>query len=324
MEKPLSILILDDEIRIREAFKDLLSNFDFDLHLAGLPSEAFEILKTTEIDIVLLDIRMPEMDGLQVLSKIRKEYPDIEVIMVTGHGNMDVVIKSMRLGAFDFIAKPVRFIDLRRAIEKTRRYIEINSRLADAQLNNSLLSREIQANIGGEIIGDSPSLRNIIDQMHQVAQTDDTPVLITGESGTGKELVARGIHYLSSRKEKYFYAVNCSAIPDTLFESEFFGHTKGAFTNATEAKIGWFEIARNGTLFLDEIGELPINLQTKFTRVLEVKKISRIGSHTELDTDVRIISATNQDIEDMVHDNRFRTDLYFRLNTFHIHVPPLR
>ncbi|MCD4745461.1 MAG: sigma-54 dependent transcriptional regulator, partial [Bacteroidales bacterium] len=200
----------------------------------------------------------------------------------------------------------------------------LNNRLKEIEQNYSLVSKELQERIGHNLIGNTPVMNSIIELMSKVAKVDNTTVLITGESGTGKELVARGIHYLSTRKKQFFHSVNCSAIPETLFESEFFGHKKGSFTGAIENKIGWFEIANNGTLFLDEISDMPQNQQAKLLRVIEERKISKLGSHNEINVDIRVIAASNQDIEKMSQKKEFRLDLYHRLSSFIIHIPPLR
>ncbi len=323
MEK-LKIMILDDEKRVREEIGEFLLENDFSVFKAELPSQAFGILEQNEIDIVILDIKLPEMDGIQVLEKVKASYPDIEVIMISGHGDMNSVISAMRLGASDYFTKPFRLMDVHNSIERTKRFITLNSKLKEIEHNLSLVSNELHDKTGHVIITQSPKMKSIIDLISKVAKTEDTSVLITGESGTGKELVARGIHYLSSRKEKYFYDVNCSAVPENLFESEFFGHKKGAFTGAHENKAGWFEVANKGTLFLDEIGDMPLNLQAKFLRVLEERKIRRVGSHTDIPVDVRVMAATNQRLEELINDKMFRFDLFHRLNSFSIHIPPLR
>ena len=320
----LQVLILDDEKSFREEISEFLTENGFVVFKASLPSEAFSILKKQEIDVAIVDIRLPEMDGLTVLEKIKSSYSEIEVIMITGHGDMNSVINAMRLGASEFFTKPFRLLEIKSAIERTKRFILLQKRLKEAELSYSVISVELQNRIGHRIIAKSPEIKSVIDLMSKVAKSDSTSILITGESGTGKELVARGIHYLSSRKNNIFYPVNCSAIPESLFESEFFGHTKGSFTGAVENKAGWFEIATKGTLFLDEIGDMHLNLQTKLLRVLEEKKISRIGSPRQIYVDVRIIASTNQDIDKMQDENKFRLDLYHRLNSFMIHIPPLR
>jgi len=291
---------------------------------AELPSLAFDILKKNKIDIVVLDLRLPEMNGLDVLKEIKKLHPGIEVIIITGHGDMDSVIKAMRLGAIDFFTKPFRLIEVQNAIERTKKFIYLQKKLNEIKMNYSLVSKELKEKFGNNIIGKSKEIKNVLNLMVKVAKAGNTSVLITGESGTGKELVARGIHSLSDRKDHYFYAVNCSAVPENLFESSFFGHKKGAFTGANEDKKGWFEIASGGTLFLDEIGDMPAAQQSKFLRVLEEKKITKVGSHIEIPVDVRIIAATNKDAKKLITNNVLRADLYHRLSSFEINIPPLR
>jgi DNA-binding NtrC family response regulator len=318
------ILIIDDEKIYRDEISEFLKTRDYEVFEAEKPSTGLNILQKNEIDIVILDFNLPEMDGIKVLKKIKASYPDIEVIMITGFGNMRTVINAMRLGATDFFPKPFKLINIQTSIERTKRFLEMRMQLQRTQKNFELLSEELQEKTGSTIIGESATIKSIINLMNKIAVSDKTNVLITGESGTGKELVARGIHYLSKRKHKYFYDVNCSAVPENLFESEFFGHKKGAFTGATENKIGWFQVADKGTLFLDEIGDLQLNLQTKFLRVLEQNKIRRVGSNTDVEIDVRIIAATNRDLQKLIKEDKFREDLFYRFSTFLIHLPPLR
>jgi len=322
--KDLSILVLDDEKAIREEILEYLTEDGYSLFEADRPSKAFRIMEEEIIDVIILDIQLPEMDGLVVLQKIKETNDHIEVIMITGHGDMDAVIKAMRLGAMEFFTKPFRLLDMKAAIQRSRRFVELSNRLKEANLGYSLLSKELQESVGHQIMGNSVAIRKAVDLMQKVAKSDTTSVLITGESGTGKELVARGIHYLSNRKKNLFCPVNCSAIPDTLFESEFFGHKKGSFTGAMEDKIGWFEIANGGTLFLDEVVEMQPQMQAKLLRVLEDRKVQRIGSHIEIEVDTRILAATNKNISELVENHKFRTDLFYRLNSFIINMPPLR
>ncbi|MHC1705297.1 MAG: sigma-54-dependent transcriptional regulator [Tenuifilaceae bacterium] len=320
----LTILVLDDERIFRDEIKEFLETDGFSVYSAAKPSEAFDVLKEIEIDILILDLKLPEMDGLEVLQKVKNLYPEMEVIMITGHGDMDAVIQAMRYGAVEFFPKPFRLLDMKAAIQRTKRFINLHNRYKEVELSFTLISKELRDSVGYEIMGNSKEIMQVVDLMSKVAKADSTSVLITGESGTGKELVARGIHYLSSRKNAYFHAVNCSAIPDTLFESEFFGHKKGSFTGANEDKIGWFEVANGGTLFLDEIVDMQPSMQSKLLRVLEDKKIRRIGSNNDVSVDVRIIAATNQDLQKLLEENKFRSDLYYRLNSFEIKIPPLR
>lgn len=322
--KQLKILILDDEKTIRDNLIEFLSDLDFTVFQAEKPSIAFEILEKEDIDIMILDLMLPEMSGMEVLQKVKTDWPEVEVIMITGHGDMDAVMQAMRYGAKEFFQKPFKLKEIQQSIERSRRFVELNSKLKEVEFNYKLVSKELNLSIGNEIIGTSRAINQVLDLMGKVAKAGDTSVVITGESGTGKELVARGIHYLSDRKNAYFYAVNCSAIPENLFESEFFGHKKGAFTDASEDKAGWFEIANGGTLFLDEIGDMHPGLQSKLLRVLEDRKVRRIGTHKDIDVDVRVIAATNQDLKQLVAVNKFRNDLYYRLNAFEIHIPPLR
>ncbi|RUT80042.1 sigma-54-dependent transcriptional regulator [Ancylomarina longa] len=320
----LRILILDDEKLVRDELCDFLSDPNFQIFKAGSPSEAFQIMDRSEIDIAIVDVNLPQMSGLDVLEKMKQDYSEIEVIMISGYSEMDSVIHSMRLGASDFFTKPFRLRDVENAIERTKKFVHLNKSLQEVKRNYSIISEEFNKALGYEIIGDSRHMKELINLIGKVAKAENTSVLITGESGTGKELVARAIHYLSNRKEKCFYAVNCSAIPESLFESEFFGHTKGAFTGAVDTKTGWFEAANKGTLFLDEIGDMQLNLQSKFLRVLEDRKIRKVGSNIEIPFDTRIIAATNQNLKELNITKGFRLDLYHRISSFIIHLEPLR
>ncbi len=323
MEK-INILIVDDEPRVVAEIEEFLITKKNNVFKALAPSIAFEILTKHSINIVILDIKLPEMDGLEVLLKIKSEYPEIEVIMISGHGDMDTVIQAMRNGATDYFAKPFRLFDINNAIMRTQRYIELNNKLKTAQKSVDLLSEKLLKSIGTQLLGNSNSMKVLISMMNKVAKSNNTSVLILGESGTGKELVAHGIHQLSQRSNNMFYSVNCSAIPESLFESEFFGHKKGSFTGAIDDKAGWFEIADNGTLFLDEISDMPIGQQAKLLRVLEERKVSKVGSRDSKQVDVRVIAASNTNLEKLASENKFRLDLFHRLNVFSIVIPPLR
>lgn len=324
MKEKIKILVVDDEQRVREEISEFLTENNYEVYKAAAPSEAFLILKEKEVHIVILDIKLPEMDGLTALQVIRENYPDTEVIMISGHGDMNSVIEAMRHDAADFFPKPFRLMDINLAIQRTTRYLDLQNKYKELEKNYSLISGEIQKSIGHQVIGKSKGMKKVISMMAKVGNVENTTVLITGESGTGKELVARGIHYLSSRNKQFFHSVNCSAIPESLFESEFFGHKKGSFTGATENKAGWFEIANKGTLFLDEIGDMPLSQQAKLLRVLEERKVSRVGSHEKIDVDVRVIAASNQELMKMSYDKKFRLDLYHRISSFIIDLPPLR
>jgi DNA-binding NtrC family response regulator len=324
LEMKLQILILDDDPGIRQDLSGFFVGQGATVFEAGLPSEALAILERHDLDVAIVDLKLPEMDGLEVLKRIKAAWPDIEVIMITGHGDTRSIVEAMQLGAFDFFAKPFRLFDIQAAIERTQKFVAIQQRLKTAEFNYALVMRELQQELQHPLIGESPANKAILELMAKVAQAETTSVLITGESGTGKGLVARGIHALSPRKAAYFCEVNCSAIPESLFESELFGHKKGAFTGASEDRAGYVEAAHKGTLFLDEIGDMPLTYQVKLLKVIEDKTVKRLGAQKELTVDIRVISATNQDLDEQVRQKRFRLDLLHRLNTFVIHLTPLR
>ncbi len=324
MENKLSILVVDDEPRLVDEIAEFLRSKAFAVFTANHPTQALELVKTQTPDIAILDIRLPGMNGLELLAEIKKVHPLIEVIMISGHGDMNTVIEAMRKGAVDYFAKPFRLADVYKAIIRTERFIQLAAELNAIRNNRDMLSKKLLENIGVRLVGNSKAMKEMISLMTKVAQTPNTSVLILGESGTGKELVAHGIHYLSRRGHNTFYSVNCSAIPESLFESEFFGHKKGAFTGADADKEGWFEIADGGTLFLDEISDMPLVQQAKLLRVLEERRVSKIGSRQSKQVDVRVIAASNTDLEKLANENKFRLDLFHRLNIFVITIPPLR
>ncbi|MDZ4121023.1 MAG: sigma-54 dependent transcriptional regulator [Candidatus Cloacimonadaceae bacterium] len=320
----LRVLVLDDEQRLRDEMADYLEGQGYLVYCAAAPSEAFEILKLHEVDIAILDINLPEKDGLTVLKEIKEVDPDLEVLIVTGQGDMEKAITALRLGAVDFFTKPLRLAELVKSIERTKRFINLSRMYSQVRQNYDHLQNLLYEALGLQMIGHSPAMQAVKDSIQTAASHSDLSVLITGESGTGKELVARSIHQLSSRKDGFFHAVNCAAIPENLFESEFFGYVKGAFTGAVANKPGWFEIADKGTLFLDEIGDMLPNMQAKLLRVSEDGMVRRVGSNRDIFVNVRIITATNKDIRKRVSEDSFRQDLYHRINGFQIHVPPLR
>lgn len=315
---------MDDEQRIREELSEFLSNCDYACHVAETPSQAMQIVQQGNIDLVILDINLPERDGISVLKDIKEQDEGIEVIMITGQGDMELAIKALRLGAADFFNKPINPDEALQAIERTKRYIKLSRQCSQIQSSYDRLFQDLNIGNGFKLIGESRAIKALKAKIESAAMNPDVSVLITGESGTGKELVARSIHYLSERKNKCFHAVNCAAIPEQLFESEFFGYVKGAFTGAGADKQGWFETADKGTLFLDEIADMQAYMQAKLLRVTEDGKVHRLGSNRELKVDVRVISATNRDIHRSVNKGSFRQDLFHRLNTFQIHIPPLR
>lgn len=319
MKDQQNILILDDEEGFRNEIGEYLSDRNFNIHKAGLPSEALTILDSYPVDIAVFDIRLPEMDGISLLKKVKDSYPDVDVIMMTGFGEMDSVIKALRYGAADYLNKPFKFSEINETIDRVTRFQTIKRGIdAQSSICKDLLNTELK------LIGESTAMKHINGLIHKIANAYDTTLLITGESGTGKELIARAVHILSNRSNKRFVPVNCSTIPKELFENEFFGHVKGSYTDAKQDQKGLFEVADKGTLFLDEIGDLKFNMQSKLLRVIEEKKISRIGHYEEKNVDVRVITATNQNLEEMVLAKKFRIDLFHRLNLFRIDIPPLR
>ena len=324
MNKKLRILVVDDEQRFVDEIEEFLKSKNFKVFTANDPVHALEIIKKEALDIAVLDIRLPGMSGLELLVEMKQQKPHIEVIMISGHGDMNTVIDAMRKGATDYFAKPFRLADVYKAIIRTQRFIQMQHELNTIKSNVDVLSKKLLENIGVQLIGRSQAMNQMVGLMSKVASAPGTSVLILGESGTGKELVAHGIHYLSRRSNHMFYSVNCSAVPESLFESEFFGHKKGAFTGALNDKDGWFEIADKGTLFLDEISDMPLGQQAKLLRVLEERKVSKVGSRQSKEVDVRVIAASNRDLEKLAEENKFRLDLFHRLSIFAIKIPPLR
>lgn len=307
-----TILIVDDEEGIRDSMRMLLKD-QYRLVFSGSGREALKLFRLESPDLVLLDIRLPDIDGLEVLGRMKDLDPEVEVIMLTALNTVNYAVSAMKAGAYDYLTKPFDIEAIQSVIEKV---LEKNTLMKQ----NLYLREEIEKKFSFEkIVGRSKPIKEIFALISQVAKSDST-VLIFGESGTGKELVARAIHNLSKRKDKLFVPVNCAAIPENLLESELFGHERGAFTGAFDRKPGKFEIADEGTLFLDEVGSLPLPMQGKLLRVLQEKEIERVGGTKTLPVDVRIISATNTDL----NKDKFREDLFFRLNVIPIKVPPLR
>ena len=326
MEKKdkINILIVDDVKQFTEELSGFFMDSDFESFEANTAADGRKILNNNEIDLLILDVRLPGVNGLDILKDVKIQYPCMEVIIISAHGDMDTVIKAMRLGAFDYLRKPFRFIDIQIAIERTQKYLQMQRKLKRMEEKNSLISKTLEEKIDRQFIGVSPQILEILDQAMTAANYPGANVLITGESGTGKENIARIIHYSSTRKDHVFCAVNSCAITETLLESEFFGHKKGSFTGAINDKMGFFEVCNQGTLFLDEIADMPFTLQAKILRAIEEKTVTRVGDTNPIYTDFRIISATNRDIENWVEHKQFRLDLLHRLNTLHIHIPALR
>ncbi len=311
-----SILVVDDEVGARESLKMILKG-SYQVFLARNAEEAFRQIHDHVPDVILLDIILPDMDGLKILEKLKQSLPDQIVIMITATKTVKTAVEAMKLGAYDYITKPFDVDELR---------LIINRALSSKALKeeNRRLWIEVDRNFGFDnIVGNSKGMKEIFKVVKQVADTRST-VLIMGESGTGKELIAKAIHYHSPRKNHPFITINCAAIPETLIESELFGHEKGAFTNAIEKKLGRFEVADQGTLFLDEIGELSLMTQAKILRFLEEREFNRVGGSKTIKVDVRLITATNKELPQLTKRGLFREDLYYRINVVPIILPPLR
>ena len=313
----MKILIVDDEQTQREILNDILQDAGFEVLLAASGEEGMDVLKKQEIFLILTDLKMPGMDGIQLLQQALDLNPDIQVILMTAFGSIPSAVNAIKNGAYDYLTKPFNKNDLLRLLQRASDKVQLI--LENRQLKDQLLH-----NYGyHQLIGHSKSMQHIFHLIDKIKDVESS-VLITGESGTGKELVARAIHFGSRRKESAFIALNCSAIPENLIESELFGYEKGAFTGAFRDHAGKFEQAEGGTIFLDEIGAMPFHLQPRLLRVLEEKKISKLGGKKTISLDVRVISATNEDIQKNIKEQRFRIDLFHRLNIFEIHLPPLR
>ncbi len=310
------ILVIDDELAIRQVLAANLRKAGYDVEELGSASEALERMQAGDIDIAICDIRMPEMSGIELLREVQQAGIDTTFLLITAHASLDTAIEAMRLGAFDYLTKPVRTEEV---LHQVAQIVDLRGLRNENRLLRTLVLQEKEENCQFE----SPAIQQIEKLIGKVAPTDST-VLITGESGTGKGVTARRIHKMSHRASAPFIPVNCGSIPENLIESELFGHVKGAFTGADRAKKGLFVEADKGTLFLDEIGELPLHLQVKLLHVIESRQIRPVGSEQFRKVDVRIIAATNRDLDKMVADGTFREDLFFRLNVFHIHIPPLR
>ncbi len=308
------ILIVDDELEIRKTLAGVLEDEGFKVKSAPDGETALKMIEEDTPDLILLDIWMPGIDGLETLSRIKEKHDDIAVIMISGHGSVETAVKATKLGAYDFFEKP---LSLDQVILTTQNVMNmLNLRSENQRLREQIQSRH-------EIVGESPAIRAVRDQIDRAAPSDGR-VMITGENGTGKELVARHIHLLSQRRDKAFIEVNCAAIPEELIESELFGHEKGAFTGATGKRRGKFDLADGGTIFLDEIADMSLRTQAKILRILQERSFERVGGAEVISVDARVIAATNKNLETLIRENRFREDLYFRLNVIPIHVPPLR
>ncbi len=315
-KRPVSVLVVDDDANHADSLGEALDAFGYERTVVHSGNEGLAALGQQSFDVVLTDLRMADADGMQVLERARRA-GDTEVIVITGHASVESAVEAMAAGAAHYITKPVNIAELR----------EVLSRIVDAQnlrRRNTELEAQLDERYGFEqIVGQSAPMQKVFQTIRQVARTDVT-VLVTGESGTGKELVARAIHQNSKRRAAPLVALNCAALPESLLESEIFGHEKGAFTGATQRKIGHIEHAEGGTLFLDEVGEMPLTTQVKLLRVLEQREITRLGSTSVVPVDIRVIAATNKNLIEEVAERRFREDLYFRLKVVSVELPPLR
>ncbi len=309
------IMVVDDEGSIRDTLEGILKDEGYRVSLAKDGKEALRYIERDDsIDLVLLDIWMPGMDGMEVLGRIKEKEPGVMVVMISGHGTIDLAVKATKLGAYDFIEKP---LSLEKVLLTIKHALD-EKRLQDEK--RDMVKRMLKRY---EIIGSSSTVKRLKDQISLVAPTDSW-VLITGENGTGKELIARNIHLMSNRRDKPFIEVNCAAIPDELIESELFGYEKGAFTGATSRKSGRFDLADGGTIFLDEIGDMSLKTQAKILRILQEQSFVRVGGTESVEVNVRVIAATNKDLKKEMEEGNFRKDLYYRLNVIPFHIPPLR
>ncbi|OGG46901.1 MAG: hypothetical protein A3F84_01120 [Candidatus Handelsmanbacteria bacterium RIFCSPLOWO2_12_FULL_64_10] len=321
----MNILLIDDDPDILVSIGDYLRDTGHRVFAVAGGAEGLETLRREVVDIVVTDLMMPGMDGFEVLREARRAWPGVEVIMVTAYGDVEGAVRAMREGAFDFFTKPVRLRELNASLERTVRFHALRREKDRYRERLDRLDAEERRRYGlSAIIGEGTAIRAVKGLIEQVCQTDATTVLVCGETGTGKEMVARAVHHGSGRAGGAFVAVDCSTVPEPLFESEFYGHVKGAFTGAQEAHRGYFEQASGGTLFLDEVGDMRPEMQARLLRTLEERRVRRVGGAEETPVDVRVVAATNKDLPGAISEGRFREDLYYRLNAFTIRVPPLR
>ena len=314
---PNSILIIDDEKAILKVMEMNLQREGYSVFTADNGNDGLKILQEKDIDVLLLDHQMPDINGLELLKIIKNRYKDLPVIMVTAYGTIEMAVDAMKLGAFHYLTKPINFDEM---------YIIIRNAIEQKRLLNrvEMLTQEVKKLYGmGNIITNNQRMKEILEMLPGVADTEAT-ILIMGETGTGKELIARAIHYNSKRAKGPFVKVNCTALSENILESELFGHEKGAFTGAYKLRKGRFEVADSGSIFLDEMGDIPISMQLKLLRVLQEMEFERVGGSETIKVDVRVIAATNRDLEDAVKKGRFREDLYYRINIIPVRIPPLR
>lgn len=312
-----TILVADDERSMTEFLEIMLQKEGYDVITASSAEEAINALKTRAVDLVITDINMPEAGGMAVLKRSMELHADTPVIMITAFASTDTAVEAMKIGAYDYITKPFKIDEIKLTIAKA-----LERRIDKAEIKR-LKDEVTQPYKIGDLLGKSEKMIKLFNLIKKVANSRST-VLITGESGTGKELVAKAIHYLSDRKDQPFHSINCGAMPEQLLESELFGHQKGAFTGASSDKKGLLELSDGGTFFMDEVGEAPMSVQVKMLRVLQEREFKRVGGVKDIKVDIRVIAATNQNLEELIAAEKFREDFYYRLNIIHLHIPPLR
>ena len=313
----LNLLIVDDERSVRESCREVAIALGFNTQIADSPEHAYRILDSTNVDVVLLDLRLPGTNGMEVLREIKRRRPDTVVVIMTGFATVQSAVQAMKAGAYDYVTKPFNFDELRLVLDRVTAHLRLAT-------ENRILREQVKSKHGfGAMVGQAPEMDRLYRIIAKAAHSTH-PVLILGESGTGKELVARSIHYSGSFRDKPFIPVDCGSLVPTLIESELFGYVKGAFTGAVRAKDGLMAAADGGTVFLDEVGELPVDLQSKLLRALQEKEIRPVGGTRAIPINVRVLAATNRDLEAAVQQGTFRRDLYFRLNVLTLRVPPLR
>lgn len=312
------ILVVDDESIIRDNLERILTEESYTVVTVPTGEKALSVLEENDLDVMLLDLNLPDISGLEVLQKAKELDPELMVIIITGYASVESAVKALKLGAYDYIKKPFKADVIKLIVRLAFDAQDLKKQVGNLERRVKPIPSQLN------MIAESEQMQHILTQVNEVARHEGATILITGESGTGKQVVAQSVHMLSPRKEKPFLEINCAALPDNLLESELFGYEKGAFTDARQRKKGLFEAAEGGTVFLDEIGEMPLNLQAKLLGVLEKKRFRRLGGHRDITVDVRIVAATNIDPKKAIEERRFREDLYYRLNVFPIHIPPLR
>ena len=321
----IQILLVDDDPYFLRGISRMLKSSGYEVIEATTGKDCLIKTQENEPDLVFLDVMLPDINGLSLMPDLQKIRPSMSVVIITAHGDMEIVIQALRLGAVDFLKKPIQILELEAVLEKSLRFSTMKRE--SLSLRNAIRNIQYSDDLRNQkraFVGISDATRRIYEQIRQAVEAECDTILIIGETGTGKEVVAREIHFLASPEESPFIAVSCPAIPESLMESELFGHVKGAFTGATEDRVGHFEMAEGGTLFLDEVGDLSVSAQAKLLRILETRTLTRVGSSKEISVNVRIISATNASLESLVETGKFRSDLFYRLNIFTIHIPPLR